>query len=55
MSSVEQNYNIGDKKLLAIIIILEEWYIYVEGVINTTIYIDYKNLLSFTTMKKFNK
>ena len=34
---------------------LEEWYIYIKGVIETTVYINYKNLLSFITTKKFNR
>ena len=55
ISSAEQNYNINNKKLLAIIVILEEWYIYMEGVIDTIIYINYKNLLLFTTIKELNR
>ena len=53
--SAEQNYNIGDKKLLIIMVTLEEWYIYIKRVINTTIYINYKNLLSFTIIKELNR
>ena len=55
MSSAEWNYDIGDKKLLAIITVLEEWYIYIEGAVETIIYINYKNLLSFATIKELNR
>ena len=55
MLLVEQNYNITNKKLLAIIAALEDWYIYIKRTIKTTIYINYKNLLLFTTIKELNK
>ena len=55
MSLAKQNYNIKNKELLATIVILEEWYVYIEGAIKTIIYINYKNLLSFTIIKEFNR
>ena len=55
MLSAEQNYNIINKELLAIITTLKKWYIYIEGAIKITVYINYKNLLIFTIMKEFNK
>ena len=51
----EQNYNIKNKELLVIITVLKKWYIYIKGVIETTVYINHKNLLLFTTAKKFNR
>ena len=53
--SVKQNYNIINKELLAIMAALEEWYIYIKGVIKTTIYTNHKNLLIFTIIKEFNR
>ena len=35
MFSAEQNYNIGDKELLIIIIILKKWYIYILKELST--------------------
>ena len=55
MSLAEQDYDVGNKELLAIVATLEKWYIYVEGVVNTTIYTNYKNLLLFTTIKELNR
>ena len=55
ISLAEQNYNISDKELLVIVAALKKWYIYIKGVVDIMIYIDYKNFLLFTTIKKFNK
>ena len=41
MSLAEQNYDIGDKELLAIVAALNEWYIYVHGAKEIEIYIDH--------------
>lgn len=51
LSSAEQNYDIHDKELLAIIVALETWRVYIEGSPELTILTDYKNLLHFTTTK----
>ena len=55
MSPAEQNYDIHDKELLAIVVALQHWRTYVEGSSKTTIFTDYKNLLSFTTTKVLNR
>ena len=44
-----------NKELLAIVTVFEKWYIYVEGAVETIIYIGYKNLLLFTITKELNK
>jgi len=51
----KQNYNIHDKKLLAIIAALEAWRVYIERALELTILIDYKNLLHFITTKELNR
>ena len=55
LSLVEQNYDIHDKELLAIIIFLETWRIYVEEASRLTIYTNHKNLLQFITTKQLNQ
>ena len=54
MSPAEQNYDIHDKELLAIVSVIQHWRIYCEGVPKLTIYTDHKNLLYFTTTKVLN-
>ena len=54
--SIELNYKIYNKELLAIVDVFEEQKVYLEGFIySVKILIDYKNLLYFTTIKKFNR
>ena len=55
LSPAEQNYDIYDKELLAIVAALETWRVYAEGSPGLTIYIDHKNLLYFTTTKQLNR
>jgi RNase H-like domain found in reverse transcriptase len=46
MIGLELNYNIHNKKLLAVIEALKEWRVYLEGSkYPIQIYIDHKNLL----------
>ncbi len=52
---LEQNYDIYNKELLTIVAALKHWRVYVEGVPVLTIFIDYKNLLHFTTTKVFGR
>ena len=52
---VELNYDIYNKELFIIIIVFQIWRIYVEGVSEIIIFIDYKNLINFCTMKKLNR
>ena len=54
-SSTKQNYDIHDKELLAIIISLKIWKIYVEKAFELTIYTNHKNLLQFTIIKQLNR
>jgi len=55
LSSVEQNYEIHNKKMLAIICALEEWRHFLEGATHPVeIWTDHKNLEYFMTAKKLN-
>ena len=55
MSPAEQNYDIHDKELLAIVVALQQWRVYAEGAPGLTIFTDHKNLLHFTTTKELNR
>jgi len=56
LSSVEQNYEIHDKKMLAIIRVLEEWRHFLEEATHPVeIWTDHKNLEYFMTAKKLNR
>ena len=55
MSGAEQNYDIHDKELLAIVEALDHWRVYAESCSELTIFTDHKNLLQFTTTKKLNR
>ena len=55
LSPTKQNYDIHDKELLAIIISLEIWRIYVEEAFELTIYTNHKNLLQFVITKQLNR
>jgi len=55
LSSVEQNYEIHDKEMLAIICTLEEWRHFLEeATYLVEIWTDHKNLEYFITAKKLN-
>jgi len=55
LSSVERNYEIHNKKMLAIICALEEWRHFLEGVTHLVeIWTNHKNLEYFMTAKKLN-
>jgi len=55
LSPVEQNYEIHDKEMLAIIRALEEWRHFLEGARHPVeIWMDHKNLEYFMTVKKLN-
>jgi len=55
LSSVEWNYEIHDKEMLAIICALEEWRHFLEGATHLVeIWTDHKNLEYFMTAKKLN-
>jgi len=56
LSSVEQNYEIHDKEMLAIIHVLEKWRHFLEGATHLVeIWTDHKNLEYFMTAKKLNR
>jgi len=56
LSSVEWNYEIHDKEMLAIIRVLEEWRHFLEGATRPVeIWTDHKNLEYFMTAKKLNR
>ena len=54
MSPAEQNYDIRDQELLAIVAVLDEWHVFFNDTATTEIYTDHQNLLKFTTTKKLN-
>jgi transposase InsO family protein len=54
-SSAEENYDVHDKELLAIVIALEHWRIYAESCSDLVIFSDHKNLVNFTTSKVLNR
>jgi len=56
LSSVEQNYEIHDKEMLAIIRALEEWRHFLEGATHLVeIWTNHKNLEYFMMAKKLNR
>ena len=55
MTQAEQNYNIHDKELLAVVNTLEHWKVYTESSSELTVLTDHKNLTMFTTTKKLNR
>ena len=56
LSSVEQNYEIHNKEMLAIICALEEWRHFLEGATHLVeIWTDHKNLEYFMMAKKLNR
>ena len=55
ITQVEQNYNIYNKELLAVVNTLEHWRVYTESSSELTILTDHKNLTTFTTTKKLNR
>jgi len=54
-SSAEENYDVHDKELLAIVDALSHWRIYAESCSELTIFSDHKNLVNFTTTKKLGR
>jgi len=55
LSLVEQNYDVHDKKLLAIVVFLKSWRVYTKESLELTILTNHKNLVHFITIKQFNK
>jgi transposase InsO family protein len=54
-TSAEENYDVHDKELLAIVVALEHWRIYAESCSDLVIFSDHKNLVNFTTTKVLNR
>jgi hypothetical protein len=54
-SGAEENYDVHDKELLAIVDALQHWRIYAESCSDLTIFTDHKNLTHFTTTKQLNR
>ena len=53
---LELNYDIYDKELLAIVVVLKEWRAFLQGIIELFIIkTDYKNLIEFLTTKELNR
>ena len=55
LSPAEQNYDIHNKELLAIVAALETWRVYAKGLPDLTIFTDHKNLLHFIKTKQLNR
>ena len=56
MTPPELNYDIYNKELLGIVVVLKEWRAFLQGI--TELFIvktDYKNLTGFLTIKKLNR
>ena len=51
----EENYDVHDKELLAIVACLKHWRVYAESCSELTIFTDHKNLVNFTTTKVLNR
>ena len=55
MTPLELNYNIYNKELLGIVVILKEWRAFLQKIIKLFIVkTNYKNLIGFLTIKKLN-
>ncbi len=52
---VEQNYDVHDKKLLAIVVFLKSWRMYIEESSELTILTNHKNLVHFIIIKQLNR
>jgi len=56
MTPPESNYNIYNKELLGIVIVLKEWRVFLQSIKEPfMVKIDYKNLTSFLTTKELNQ
>ena len=53
---LELNYNFYNKELLAIIIVLKEWRVFLQGIVELFIVkMDHKNLTGFLIIKELNQ
>lgn len=55
MSAAEQNYDVGNRELLAIKLALEEWRHWLEGAIHPfLVWMDHRNFAYFHSAKRLN-
>jgi len=55
MILLELNYNIYNKELLGIVVVLKEWRVFLQGIEKLfVVKMDYKNLIEFLTIKELN-
>jgi len=54
-SSAEENYDVHDKELMAIVAAIGHWRIYAESCSELTVFSDHKNLTNFLTTKVLNR
>ena len=52
---VEQNYDVHDKELLAIVVSLKSWRVYTKESLELTILTNHKNLVHFIIIKQLNR
>jgi hypothetical protein len=52
---IEQNYDVYNKKLLAIVVFLKSWRVYIEKLSKLTILTNHKNLVHFIIIKQLNR
>ena len=55
LTDTEQNYDIHDKELLAVVHAFQQWRVYAEGATDIEVFTDHKNLIHFTTTKVLNR
>ena len=56
LTPAEENYEIHDKELLAIVDAFKTWRVHLEGAQHkVTVYSDHKNLMAFMTTKALNR
>lgn len=55
LTDTEQNYDIHDKELMAIVLAFQQWRMYAEGATDIEVLTDHKNLIYFTTTKQLNR
>ena len=55
ITPLELNYDIYNKELLAIVVVLKEWRAFLQGMVELfVIKMDYKNLIGFLIIKELN-
>jgi transposase InsO family protein len=54
-TSAEENYDVHDKELLAVVTAFEHWRVWAESCSECIVFSDHKNLVHFTTTKVLNR